>query len=66
MIEETVLKMISQNATDGIFLILFIWLLFHVMKNNKEREISLQSLLDKFSSKYDVIIDELKEIKEKI
>lgn len=66
MLEETILKMASQNVTDGIFLILFVWLLFHVIRNNKERELALQALLDKFSQKYDVILDELKEIKGKL
>lgn len=66
MLEETIIKMVSQNASDGIFLILFVWLLFQVMKNNKEREAALQELLDKFSSKYDLILDELKQIKGKL
>jgi preprotein translocase subunit YajC len=66
MLEETIMKMAMQNASDGIFLILFVWLLFHVMRNNKERESKLQELLDKFSSKYDLIVDELKEIKGKL
>ncbi|PKG22824.1 hypothetical protein CWS01_14120 [Niallia nealsonii] len=38
----------------------------YVMKNNKEREIRLQDLLDKFSEKYDLVISKLDDIKEKI
>jgi hypothetical protein len=52
--------------TQGPFAILFVWLLVYVMKNNKEREARLQDLLDKFSNKYDVIIDKLDDLKSKI
>lgn len=52
--------------TQGPFAILFVWLLIYVMKNNKERESRLHDLLDKFSDKYDVIIEKLDELKTKI
>ncbi|MDF1508901.1 MULTISPECIES: BhlA/UviB family holin-like peptide [Bacillaceae] len=52
--------------TQGPFAILFVWLLIYVMKTNKEREGRLHDLLDKFSEKYDVVIDELREIKNRM
>jgi hypothetical protein len=61
--EETILKTLIQQ---GPFAALFVWLLFYVMKANRERENRLQDLLDKFSEKYDVIINELRDIKGKV
>jgi hypothetical protein len=58
-------NIIETMATQGPFAVLFVWLLIYVMKSNKERESRLQDLLDKFSDKYDVIIDELRNIKER-
>lgn len=52
--------------TQGPFAVLFIWLLIYVMKANKERESRLHELLDKFSEKYDVIITEIRDLKERI
>lgn len=51
--------------SQGPFAALFVWLLIYVMRANKEREGRLQDLLDKFSEKYDVIIGELRDIKER-
>lgn len=56
---------IKYFLTQGPFAILFVWLLIYVMKANKEREGRLQDLLDKFSDKYDLIIGELRDIKER-
>ncbi|MGM0836057.1 MAG: BhlA/UviB family holin-like peptide [Bacillota bacterium] len=52
--------------TQGPFALLFVWLLFYVMKTNSEREKRLHGLLEKFSEKYDVVIDELRHIKNRI
>ena len=52
--------------TQGPFAVLFIWLLIYVMRANKERETRLHELLDKFSEKYDVIITEIRDLKERI
>jgi hypothetical protein len=35
------------------------------MRSNEKRETRLQDLLDKFSEKYDVIISEIRDIKER-
>jgi hypothetical protein len=47
----------------GPFAVLFVWLLVYVMRKNEQREGRLHDILDKFSEKYDVVIDELREIK---
>jgi len=59
-VEVDVLK---YFLTQGPFAVLFVWLLIYVMKTNRERESRLQALLDKFSEKYDVIISEIRDIK---
>nr|WP_093044482.1 BhlA/UviB family holin-like peptide [Thalassobacillus cyri] len=60
---ETVLQ---YFLTQGPFAALFVWLLIYVMKANQEREMRLQNLLEKFSEKYDDVIDELKDIKDRL
>ena len=57
---------IKYFLTQGPFAILFVWLLIYVMRANKEREGRLQDLLDKFSDKYDVIISEIRDMKERL
>lgn len=52
--------------SQGPFAALFVWLLIYVMRTNMEREGRLHELLDKFSDKYDVVIEELRDIKNKI
>jgi len=56
----------SYFVTQGPFAVLFVWLLVYVMKNNKERENRLHDILDKFSNKYDVIIDEIRDLKDRV
>lgn len=57
---------LNYFLTQGPFAVLFVWLLIYVMRNNRERELRLQELLDKFSDKYDVIITEIRELNKKI
>lgn len=59
-------ELIKYFLTQGPFAILFVWLLIYVMRANKDREGRLHDLLDKFSDKYDVVIDELRDIKNKM
>lgn len=53
----------SYFLTQGPFAALFIWLLVYVMKSSKERENQLLDTLNKFSEKYDLILEEVREIK---
>jgi hypothetical protein len=61
----TEMDILKYFLTQGPFAVLFVWLLIYVMRANKEREGRLQDLLEKFSEKYDVIIVELREMKER-
>lgn len=60
------LDVLKYFLTQGPFAVLFVWLLIYVMRNNRERESRLQSLLDKFSEKYDVIITEIRGLKDRL
>ena len=62
-IETEIMKYL---VTQGPFAVLFVWLLIYVMRQNEKRERHLHDILDKFSEKYDVIVDELRDIKERI
>lgn len=59
------LDLFKYAVLQGPFAVLFVWLLIYVMRNNEKRETRLQDLLDKFSEKYDVIISEIRDIKER-
>lgn len=59
-------EVVKYLVTQGPFAVLFVWLLIYVMRQNEKRESRLHGILDKFSEKYDVIVDELREIKERI
>lgn len=70
-------EILKTLITQGPFAVLFVWLLFYVLKTfkerereqmeiNRDRESRLHDILDKFSEKYDVVIDELRDIKNKI
>ena len=60
------MDVIKYFLTQGPFAVGFVWLLIYVMRTNKEREGRLQDLLDKFSEKYDVIITELRDMKDRL
>ncbi|KQL18867.1 BhlA/UviB family holin-like peptide [Cytobacillus solani] len=70
-------EVIKYLLSQGPYAVLFVGLLIYVMKTNKEREARqeqtnaeresrLHDLLDKFSEKYDVVIEELRGIKSKL
>ncbi len=60
------MDLVKYFVTQGPFAVGFVWLLIYVMKTNKEREGRLQDVLDKFSEKYDVIITELRDMKDRL
>jgi hypothetical protein len=60
------MDLVKYFITQGPFAVGFVWLLIYVMRTNKEREGRLQDLLDKFSEKYDVIITELRDMKDRL
>ncbi|MFW5434367.1 BhlA/UviB family holin-like peptide [Paenibacillus apiarius] len=60
------MDVLKYFLTQGPFAVLFVWLLIYVMKTNSKREGRLQDLLDKFSEKYDLIIGEIRDMKERL
>lgn len=70
-------ELFSALVKNGPFALLFVCLFFYVLKRNtereekqdqtnKERESRLHDLLEKFSEKYDVVIEELRDIKNRV
>lgn len=66
-------ELLKYFITQGPFAVLFVCLLIYVMRANKEREKDLNGIiqqqnnvLSKFSEKYDLIISELRELKERL
>lgn len=51
--------------TQGPFAVLFVWLLVTTKKESRERETRLHEVLDKFSEKYDLIVDRLDKLEER-
>lgn len=59
--------------TQGPFAVLFVWLLYSSRKEGKSREDKLyktiedqNEILNKFSNKYDVVISQLTDIKDRL
>ncbi|WP_055071912.1 BhlA/UviB family holin-like peptide [Clostridium massiliamazoniense] len=61
--DSAILKMI---ISQGIFAILFCYLLIYVLKQNSIREENYQNIIDKLTSTLPVIKEELEEIKNKL
>ena len=60
------IDVLKYFLTQGPFAVLFVWLLISTKRESRERETRLNELLDKFSEKYDLVIGEIREIKEKL
>lgn len=59
-------EQLNYFATQGPWALLFVILLFWVLKENAKREERLISCLDELSSKYDSISRDVSDIKEAI
>lgn len=57
---------LAYFISQGPFAALFVWLLLHTQKRNKEREDQLYDTLNEFAKRYDIVIEKLDEIKEKL
>lgn len=55
--------LIQYFLTQGPFAILFVWMLVHTQKRNKEREDQLYDTLNEFATRYDIVIEKLDDIK---
>ncbi len=58
--------LIKVVVSQGIFAVLFCYLLMYVLKQNGIRETNYQNLVDKLTETLPIIKEELEEIKSKI
>lgn len=61
--EQSILKLI---ISQGIFAVLFVYLLFYVLKENSKREANYQEIVDKLSSSLPNIEEKLDNISKQI
>lgn len=64
--EQEILKFVM---TQGVFAVLFVWLLFYVLKENSKREAELRKTIDSLAEKFELLknIEEaLKDLKSDI
>lgn len=59
-------EFLTYFLTQGPFAVLFVWMLLHTQKRNKEREDQLYDTLNEFAQRYDIVIDKLEDIKERL
>lgn len=62
-LEEGILKL---AMTQGIWAVLFVALLFYVLKANEKREERLLTCLEQMGKQYEALADDVKETKEDI
>lgn len=59
----TIEDILQYFLTQGPFAVLFVWMLVHTQKRNKEREDQLYNTLNEFAQRYDIVIEKLDDIK---
>jgi hypothetical protein len=59
-------EIIKMATSQGIFAVLFVALLFYVLKHNEKREERLLSCLERLTSQYEEISHDVGEIKSDI
>lgn len=59
-------EFLTYFFTQGPFAVLFVWMLISTQKRNKEREDQLYETLNEFAQRYDIVIDKLDDIKERL
>ena len=52
--------------TQGPFAVLFVWLFWYQVKSSESRERRYQDLLESMAERYDTIIEEIREVKERL
>ena len=57
-------EIIKYFLGQGPFAVLFIWLLYSYKRESNERESKLYEMLDKFSEKYDIIVEKLDKLED--
>ncbi len=56
----------SYFITQGPFAALFVWLLINTQNRNAKREDKLHNTLNEFAQKYDIVIDKLDKIHDRL
>lgn len=59
-------EFLTYFLTQGPFAALFVWLLYQTQRRNKEREDQLYDTLNEFAQRYDIVIEKLDDIKERL
>lgn len=59
-------ELLGYFLTQGPFAVLFVWLFWYQVKSSESREKNYQQLLETMSEKYDVIVEEIREVKERL
>lgn len=59
-------EVIKLAMSQGLWAVLFVTLLFYVLKENSKRESELRAIIDKLSDKFDDLKRDIEEIKLKI
>lgn len=61
-------EIIKVALSQGLWAVLFIWLLFYVLKENSKREGELRNIIDKLTDKFNILenvqtdVEEIKEL----
>ncbi|MCM3744745.1 BhlA/UviB family holin-like peptide [Sporosarcina luteola] len=59
-------ELLSYFLTQGPFAVLFVWLFWYQVKSSESREKRNQFLLEAMAHKYDEIVEELRDVKERL
>lgn len=59
-------EIIKLAMSQGLWAVLFVSLLFYVLRENSKRESELRAIIDKLSDKFDDLKSEIEEIKFRI
>ncbi len=59
-------ELLGYFLTQGPFAVLFVWLFWYQVKSSESREKRYQSLLESMTEKYDDILEEIREVKERL
>lgn len=59
-------EVLGYFLTQGPFAVLFVWLFLYQVKSSEAREQRYQQLLSAMSEKYDDILKEIHEVKERL
>jgi seryl-tRNA synthetase len=59
-------EIIKLATTQGLWAVLFVSLLFYVLKNNEKREERLMSCLDNLSQQYETLTKDINDVKDDV